>query len=356
MSSRMSEMSGQNPFTLSFGRKPEQYIARLVQTEEIVQDFLQDRPASQVYMITGVRGSGKTVLMTGIAQEFEKKPDWITVELNPNLDLQKGLAASLYSQPGMAVFFAQAKIDLSFLGIGISIEKGDAIYDYDTALARMMEVIKRMGRRVLICIDEVSDTEQMRVFASTFQILIRKEYPVHLLVTGLYENIYDLQNEKNLTFLYRAPKIRLEPLNFTAIRAVYQKALEIPAEKAGKMASLVRGYPYAFQLLGYLCWQNPGSSLDDLMPLFDQYLEEYVYSKIWSELSGKDRAVLLALAETDDGLVGKIRECVGMKSNDFSVYRERLIRKGVVISPERGRLTFSLPRFGEFVTSRMFAE
>ena len=70
MSSRMSEMSGQNPFTLSFGRKPEQYIARLVQTEEIVQDFLQDRPSSQVYMITGVRGSGKTVAGKGAAGVF----------------------------------------------------------------------------------------------------------------------------------------------------------------------------------------------------------------------------------------------------------------------------------------------
>ena len=39
-------------------------------------------------MITGVRGSGKTVMMTNIASEMRKQSDeWIVVELNPNRDL-----------------------------------------------------------------------------------------------------------------------------------------------------------------------------------------------------------------------------------------------------------------------------
>ena len=58
----------------------------------------------------------------------------------------------------------------------------------------------------------------MRSFAHDFQSLLRDDYPVFALMTGLYENIYDLQNEKSLTFLYRAPKIILEPLNYTAIK------------------------------------------------------------------------------------------------------------------------------------------
>lgn len=46
-------------------------------------------------------------------------------------------------------------------------------------------------------------------------------------MTGLYENIYDLQNEKSLTFLYRAPKIILEPLNYTAIKSHYMRIFDI---------------------------------------------------------------------------------------------------------------------------------
>ena len=32
--------------------------------------------------------------------------------------------------------------------------------------------------------------------------------------------------------------------------------------------------------------------LEDIMPEYDQYLDEYVYSKIWAELSPKDKEIL----------------------------------------------------------------
>lgn len=44
-----------------------------------------------------------------------------------------------------------------------------------------------------------------------------------------------------------------------------------------------------------------------------------------------------------------IREVLNSKSNDFSVYRTRLIRKGVVYSPSYGELDFTLPLFDKFV-------
>lgn len=36
----------------------------------------------QIYMITGVRGSGKTVMLTDISKHFRKDKDWIVIELN----------------------------------------------------------------------------------------------------------------------------------------------------------------------------------------------------------------------------------------------------------------------------------
>ncbi|MDO4805196.1 MAG: ATP-binding protein [Lachnospiraceae bacterium] len=352
MNSSEITKESQNPFTLSFGKIPSLYISRLFQTEEIVRDFRQAVPSSQVYMITGVRGSGKTVFMSGISKEFEQESDWLVIELNPNRDLLQSLAAALYALPGMAALFIKAKLDFSFLGFGATIEGGNPIFDIESALARMLEVIQNAGKRVLICIDEASNTEHMRIFASSFQMLIRQDYPICLLMTGLYENIYDLQNEKNLTFLYRAPKVRLEPLNFTAVRANYEKTLRVSREEAGQLASIVKGYPYAFQLLGYLYWTNAPATADEILPLFDQYLDEYVYSKIWSELSGKDKFVLNAMAESEAENVKDLRESLRMTSNEFSVYRDRLLRKGVIGAPERGRVVFLLPRFREFVTTK----
>lgn len=62
-----------NPFTLSFGKKPLQYISRLTETNQILESFCAEIPSNQIYMITGVRGSGKTVMMTNIASELRKR-------------------------------------------------------------------------------------------------------------------------------------------------------------------------------------------------------------------------------------------------------------------------------------------
>ncbi|SEP75883.1 hypothetical protein SAMN02910369_00560 [Lachnospiraceae bacterium NE2001] len=61
-----------NPFTLSFGKEPTEFISRLTQTNEIIDDFNSEDPVSQVYMIIGVRGSGKTVILTKIKKMIYK--------------------------------------------------------------------------------------------------------------------------------------------------------------------------------------------------------------------------------------------------------------------------------------------
>ena len=43
---------------------------RIAQTERIIGDFTAEESPNQIYMITGVRGSGKTVMMTNIASEI----------------------------------------------------------------------------------------------------------------------------------------------------------------------------------------------------------------------------------------------------------------------------------------------
>ena len=83
-----------NPFTLSFGKKPVQYISRITQTNEIIDTFNAELPSNQIYMITGVRGSGKTVMMTNISTELSQLSNWITVELNPTRDLLQSLPPS----------------------------------------------------------------------------------------------------------------------------------------------------------------------------------------------------------------------------------------------------------------------
>ncbi|MDD6573039.1 MAG: DUF2075 domain-containing protein [Thermoflexaceae bacterium] len=340
-----------NPFSLAFGKSPINYIERVMQKNEIINSFSEDNPPYQVCMVTGVRGAGKTVILTEIARYFREEEKWIVIDLSPERDLMQTMAAQLSNTSGLISLFRDAKINLSFLGLGIEMDGVPPITDVSVAIDRMLEHIGKCKKKVLITVDEVTSNEYIREFVSEFQIYMRKDYPVFLLMTGLFENIYELQNEKSLTFLYRAPKVDLRPLNEGMIANKYEKIFSITRDEAMAMARETKGYPFAFQVLGYLCWKNKTKWTENLDE-YSQYLEEYVYEKLWSEMSVNDKQVVVAIAQSNNGRVSNIRELSDKSSANFSVYRDRLIKKGIITAWSYGYLEFSLPRFKEFVLKK----
>ena len=337
-----------NPFSLTFGKEPLSLISRNLQNEEIIESFKADNPDFQVCMITGVRGSGKTVAMTTIANDLRKDDQWLVVDLNPERDLLNALASELSSNKDIIDYLKNAQINFSAFGFGVGFTSGSDVKDITVLLNAILEKITKENKRVLVTIDEVTANQNIKEFVSQFQIFIRKNYNVFLLMTGLYENIYDLQNEKSLTFLYRAPKIELKPLSIPLIMQKYKEIFSLEDSQALDMAKVTEGYPFAYQVLGYLCFKNRAPYKDVIFE-FDSCLEEYVYEKIWSEISYTDKAILYAMAKSTSTKVAVIRESADMDSNSFNVYRKRLLKKGIVRTSTYGHLAFSLPRFKEFV-------
>lgn len=337
-----------NPFTLVFGKSPLESVDRPKQIFEIMDAFTSENINQQMFVITGVRGTGKTVMMSEIAQKLRENNNWIVLELNPATDLLQSMLSKLYSNNTISSFIKSARIDLSFFGFGVSVEGAPQITDPETAIIKILEKIQSENKRLLICIDEMSNTEHMKIFAGSFQIFVRLGLPVFLLGTGLYENIDELQNEKNLTFLYRAPKIQLKPLNPVAIANKYKSIFKLNEEQASEMANLTKGYPFAFQVLGYLTWNSNGDYkkvLDD----YKQYLSDLVYDKVWSELSEKDRLVAKGISDSSSRKISDIREHLHITSNEFNPYRQRLIKKGVIDGSHRGFVRFTLPLFEEYI-------
>lgn len=340
-----------NPYTTLFGKMPTQIIPRAQQTALVIDTFSAPDPSQQVYAITGVRGTGKTVFMTDVCRSLAQDDQWIIEELSIEQDLLQSLVAKLNSRRSLARLFAEAQIDLSFFGIGLHIKGAQPIVDLGVALECMLQTLKRKNKRLLISIDEVINNAYMRSFASVFQILVRKELPVYLLMTGLYENIESLQNEKTLTFLYRAPKIKLEPLGMRSIAANYAQTFGIARDRALNMAHHTSGYSFAFQLLGYLVWERRGLT-EQVLDEYKAQLFELSYDNIWNELSTKDKYIVYGIASAESPNTQDIRSYLGLASNQLSPYRRRLMRKGIVDGSQRGRLTFLLPYFDEYALER----
>lgn len=338
-------MRGENPFTLTFGQKPTEFISRTDQIGKIIQTFDMEIPSSKVYMIAGVRGSGKTVSLAEISEHYESKDDWVVLNLSADVDIIAGAVSEINRTSGLQNL--NLELNVNFEIAGIAVNQNKETLEKEAMLRSILEKLKEKGKKVLFIIDEIVNNEYVKLFASSFQIYITKNYPVYLVMAGLYDNNSNLQNEKSLTFLYRAPKIFLEPLSIPAMTTSYRTVFQILAEEAVAMARLTKGYPFAFQILGYLKWEM-NTELENLLPKFDEELTIYAYEKIWSELSELDRKIVyvisLGLYKTCD-----IRERLSISPQLLNLYRKRLMERGVVDGSKRGELTLALPRFEEYI-------
>ncbi len=337
-----------NPFTVIFGVEPKSFIPRTAEYSKIVSEFQSDYPTTSAYVITGVRGCGKTVLMTSLQNYFSKKDDWFVLRLNPDLDL----FASAISQLGEHIHLKNeliTEISISAAGFGGGVTKR-SLSDDETLLRKMLKEAGKQGKKVLIAIDEVSNTQSIKTFAHSYQAFIGERLPVFLIMTALPENFSALSNSRNGTFLQRMPKIRLGALSDMMVEEKYRDLFKIPEKTAVSLTKTVMGYPYAFQLLGSILWEEGKTDVDNkILSKLDAMLYEGSYQAIWNHMSAKEKDVVRAIAHSETFSVKEIRESLHMEANQFSPYRENLKEAGLINTDTYGVVKFCLPRFKEFV-------
>jgi hypothetical protein len=322
----------QNPFTTTFSKAPEYTYISTNKTDEILENFSYAHPSESVYKITGVRGSGKTVILAKIEEnlrcEDNNKKGWLVFDLNPTRDMLGQMAAMLHKE-------GFGKLD-NFFDIGVDIEE-------------MLQAAQKKGKKILVGIDEVSKNVEMIKFASEYGRWLRAGYPVYLVCTGLYENIQEVSNVKNLTFFRRATTIKTEPLNAVRMSEMYKKMLAIDGEEAKKMARLTKGYAYAFQELGVLYFKKDSSeNLDDIIPDLRAELFAYSYEKIWEELTDADRFLVGLLVDKSEYKREEVLRLMGDRAGNYSMYRDRLLKRGLLES-RQSYISLALPFFADYV-------
>lgn len=343
----------ENPFSITFGYEPLNYIARVKETNDIIQTFNNENPSNFTYMFLGVRGSGKTVLLSSLSNYFEKQDNRIVVKVGAKINIIENIASDIYQKSKLKFKFLEKEFSFSFNGITFSLKGNKEILTSFSLLKEMLDILNKRNKRVLIAIDEVDNSDEMKYFLQYYSTLLIEKYKVMLLMTGLYENVFKLQEDKSLTFLYRAPKIYLSSLSISSVALNYSELLSIGDEEALKLAKLTKGYAYAYQVLGFLLFENHEKTLTKkILAEFDQYMSDYVYDKIFSSLGLIEQNIILSFKSNLKVKVNEIEKLTSIEHNKFSVYRDRLIKKGIIFSPARGYLEFTLPRFKEFLLSK----
>ena len=346
-----------NPFSATFSKIPSESYIQTEEASKIIENFSYEEPSESVYKITGVRGSGKTVMLAMVENEFSGKErtaeGWIVYQLSPARDMLKQLAVNILDDTGIRKKDQGFNLSLNVMGTGAGIgysSSGDpSLLDYGIEIKRALRTMRSRGKKILIGVDEVSRTEAMVQFASEFGEWLREDLPIYLVCTGLYENIEQLCNVPNLTFFRRATTIQTRPLSMERMSEMYRSRLGIDSALGKTLAGMTMGYAYAFQLLGIQCFENKGEIAGDtdLWERLRSDLYAYAYEKIWEELSDQDREFVLLIS---DGQEHKREEIIPQmaRPSNYSVYRDRLLRRGLILSIKHGYISLSLPFFGDY--------
>lgn len=349
----------QNPFTTTFSKAPEYTYISTDKTDEILENFSYDSPSESVYKITGVRGSGKTVILAKIEEnlrnEDNKEKGWLVFDLNPTRDMLGQMAAMLHKE-GLGKKDPQSRsvnISATVLGTGAGLGyeegKNDNFFDIGVEIEEMLQTARKKEKKILVGIDEVSKNTEMIKFTSEYGKWLRAGYPVYLVCTGLYENIQEVSNVKNLTFFRRASTVKTEPLNAVRMAEMYKNRLGTDGEEARKMAKLTKGYAYAFQELGVLYFKKKSKEkLEDMIPDLKAELFAYSYEKIWEELTEADRFLAGILTDKNEYKREEVLKLMGNRAGNYSMYRDRLIKRGLLES-RQAYISLSLPFFADYI-------
>ncbi len=346
----------QNPFSISFGRINEKLIERDSEIQPIFDDFNSDSIRNTVYVITGPRGCGKTVTLSHVIDEYKKQDNWVVARLSQSNNMLEQMASILYENGLTKYKFLKTEFSFSFQGISFSVKGKEPVSSIHVYLSKLLEYYKKKNIRVLVAIDDIAKNDGMLEFIRAYQGFLIDHYDVFLLMSGLYKNISKLETDRSLTFLLRAPKIKLSPLSLHAIALSYQDTFNISEEKSISLAKITKGYALAYQVLGDIIFRN-NEKMDDkrILKEFDIKLSEWSYEIIWSKLSNQERKILTLISDSCFSNQ-KIMEELNISKGNLAIYKKRLSDEGLINATTRGNSSLSLPRFDNFIKNKELIE
>lgn len=359
-----------NPFTPTFGMIPPFMAGRSYVIEDILRAL--DRGPGDPNLATifvGARGTGKTALLSYIANEAPRR-GWISV----NVPAAPGMLEDIYERTKEAAAeFVESSDDTKLKGIGIaqlfSLEWESAPREetnWRTRMNALFKGLERYGIGLLITIDEVSASlDEMVAFASTYQMFVREGKRVGLLMAGLPHQVSTLLRNQSVSFLRRSVQHRLSGISDGEVAVALIRTIESEGRYASrdaieKMTASIGGFPFMMQLVGFRAWDiNPCGreiGIEDAargIELAQSDLDRRVLEPTFYDLSDGDLGFLNAMLR-DDGVstISDIAERMGVTTSYASQYRRRLIEQGVIGTRGRGKVAFDMPHFKEYLLQR----
>ncbi|KLU11062.1 ATP-binding protein [Kocuria sp. SM24M-10] len=361
-----------NPFKPTAGATPPLLVGRRPILEAF-QESIDDGPGSPylLQLMTGARGVGKTVMLNELG-EVAQRNGWVVIHATAGPGMLERIArrARRYRQelgaPDRVAGTTSWKITTP---VG---ELGREFYDADPELrvwvddlADLLEALEEHGTGVCVTVDEIHslDLDQMQVLAGDIQMLIREGRRIALIMAGLPRAVEELLagDRRPTTFLRRAERPLLADVPVAEVADSFLEIIaaagrSISDELAMACAEATDGYPFMIQLVGYHVWRQAGTGpitpdhVTTGVAAAQARLGALVHAPALADLSAVDRTFLVMMAR-DNGpsRLGEIAGRMGRESRYASVYRDRLLKAGMIRSAGYGLVDFEAPYLREYL-------
>jgi hypothetical protein len=382
-----------NPYAPGAGSQPPELAGRdeiVSRTETTLARVKAGRHAKS-FMLVGLRGVGKTVLLNRVAKiaedsgytaavieapEGKSLPELLIPCLRKilfQLDTKEKVTVAVKRGLMILKSFAKAvKVTVGDVEVGLDIdaEKGTGDSgDLDADLADLFEAIgnaaKARNTAVALIIDELQYIKEAEFSALIMAVhrISQKQLPLIVIGAGLPQLVGSAGKAKSYAerlFDYPEVDALSEKDATSALREPARREGVIWQPQALKLAvQLTRGYPYFLQEWGYHSWNaaKDGTgkiTTKDVKAASDiarSNLDDSFFRVRFDRVSPREKEYMFAMAALGPGAhrSGDIATELGASVESVAPIRSSLIKKGMVYSPAHGDTAFTVPMFNEYL-------
>lgn len=359
-----------NPFTPAFGKVPAVMAGREGIINDMIDAFEGNGSSPDLCSIfTGARGTGKTALLTYLGYRAQQA-GWVVADtvagpgmLNDLLQRARAAAAHLVDSSPRTQISGVGIAQLGSVSWETHTEDSE---NWRTQVTTLLDGLSETDTGLVLSVDEVNgDLDDMVQLVSTYQLLVRENRKVALLMAGLPFHISTLLSGKTTSFLRRAARHELGSIPSYEVKEAFRLTVEDGGKKissdALELASgAIGGFPFMFQLVGYRSWNaaRDAQSIDidairKGVEIAFEELASRVYDATVAELSPGDLSFLAAMNQDGSPTSrGDIVKRTGRSSSWVSTYRRRLLEAGVLSEVRQGVYSYALPGFAEYLAKQ----
>jgi hypothetical protein len=378
-----------NPFAPGAGSRPPELAGRegiLQDARTAIQRALLGKP-SRSQMLLGLRGVGKTVLLSKIEEMAENsghvtsaieapegKPlsELLVPKINQairKLSMSENAKAKAHQALRALRSFASA-FKLSYGDTSISVDpevgvadSGDIEADLPELFVRVGEAAKAAGKAWTLLIDEVQYLRSVDLAALIVALhkVNQKDLPIVFFGAGLPQVAAlsgDAKSYAERLFHYPAVGALKNEDAKTAIRQpITDEGESIDEDALQEILARTQGYPYFLQEWGYQCWNIADGSPIEFADASNaageatKRLDDGFFKVRFDRLTPKEREYVIAMAKLGPGPYRSSDVALSLNETHQSLgpRRSQIISKGMIYSPSHGDIAFTVPMFNEYL-------